>query len=137
MTDEGKNDSVLKGSCTCGGIRFEIRGPVVGINQCHCDKCRKETGTGSSTFIPVHAEQFTWISGADLVGAYARCRVCGSLAPDHNPKRALYNIPAGLLDDDTGVQVAHHIFVGDKASWDVIGDDAPQYDEYGPPLISN
>jgi hypothetical protein len=41
-----------------------------------------------------------------------------------------------LLDDDTGVEVAHHIFVGDKASWDVIGDDAPQYDEDdGPPLI--
>ena len=49
---------------------------------------------------------------------------------------ALYNIPAGLLDDDTGVEVAHHIYVGDKASWDVIGDDAPQYDEDDcPPLI--
>ena len=79
MTYEGKNDSVLRGSCTCGGIQFEIRGPVVGINQCHCDKCRKETGTGSSTFIPVHADQITWISGADLVGAYDRCRVYGSL----------------------------------------------------------
>lgn len=138
MTDEGNNNVVLKGSCTCGGIRFEIRGPVVGINQCHCDKCRKETGTGSSTFIPVHAEQFTWISGADLVvEPYTRCQVCGSLAPDHNPARALYNVPAGLLDDDTGVKVAHHMFVADKARWDIIGDDAPQYDEYGPPLIED
>ena len=137
MTDEAKTkkDAVLRGSCTCGGIQFEIRGPFVGINQCHCDKCRKETGAGSSTFIPVHADQFRWISGADLVGSYDRCKVCGSLAPDHNPKRALYNIPAGLLDDDSGVDVTRHIFVGDKAGWDVIGDDAPQYDEYGPPLI--
>ena len=54
MTDEAKTkkDAVLRGSCTCGGIQFEIRGPFVGINQCHCDKCRKETGAGSSTFIP-------------------------------------------------------------------------------------
>ena len=51
MADKVKNGPVLKGSCTCGGIQFEIRGPVVGINQCHCDKCRKETGTGSSTFL--------------------------------------------------------------------------------------
>jgi hypothetical protein len=115
-------------------MRFEIRGPIVGISQCHCDKCRKETGTGSSTFIPVHAKQFTWIAGSDLVlsGPYTRCRVCGSLAPDHNPKRELYNVPAGLLDDDIGVKVVRHIFVGDKASWDVIGDDAPQYEEYDP-----
>jgi hypothetical protein len=136
MADEGKGEVVLRGSCTCGGMRFEIRGPVVGINQCHCSKCRKETGAGSSTFIPVHAGQFTWISGADLVGAHTRCRICGSLAPDHNPGRELYNVPAGLLDDDTGVKVAHHIFVSDKAGWDVIGDDAPQYEEYSPePLI--
>lgn len=136
MTDKGKHEPILKGSCTCGGIQFEIRGPFVGINQCHYDKCRKETGTGSSTFMPIHAEQFTWISGEDLIGAYDRCRECGSLAPDHNPHRALYNIPAGLLDGDTGVEIAHHIFVGDKASWDVIGDDAPQYDEDDcPPLI--
>lgn len=135
MTGPGVADRVLKGSCTCGGIRFEIRGPLVGINQCHCSKCRKETGAGSSTFIPVHARQFAWICGADLVGAYDRCRVCGSLAPDHNPSRELYNVPAGQLDGDAGVEVARHIFVGDKASWDAIGDGAPQYDEYGPPLI--
>ncbi len=125
------DSTILRGGCTCGGIRFEIRGPVLGINQCHCSKCRKETGTGSSTFIPVHAEQFTWISGSDLVGPYDRCTKCGSLAPDHNPRRALYNVPAGLLDDNEAVEVAQHIFVGSKASWDVIGDDAPQYEKWG------
>lgn len=136
MSEQAEDTRVLRGSCTCGGIRFEIRGPVVGINQCHCSKCRKETGAGSSTFIPVEAKQFTWISGSDLIGAYDRCRECGSLAPDHNPRRGLYNVPAGLLDDDIGVKVAHHIFVGSKAAWDVIGDDAPQYEEGDcPPLI--
>ena len=136
MIEGGNNAPILRGSCSCGRIKFEILGPFVGINQCHCDKCRKETGTGSSTFMPVHTEQFTWISGADLVDKNDRCRECGSLAPDHNPRRALYNIPVGLLDNDTGIKVAHHIYVGDKAHWDIIGDDAPQYDEGDcPPLI--
>ncbi|MBV7327815.1 GFA family protein [Chloroflexi bacterium TSY] len=135
MTNQKANDLVLKGSCTCGGIQFEIRGPFVGIGQCHCSKCRKETGTGSSTFMPVHGEQFTWISGENLVNDYDRCQACGSLAPDHNPRRDLYNIPAGLLDDDTGIQIVDHIFVGSKANWDIIGDSAPQHEEDGPPLI--
>lgn len=135
MAHKETDEIVLNGSCSCGGIQFKIRGPFVGIGQCHCSKCRKETGTGSSTFMPVHADQFTWITGSDLVDANDRCRECGSLAPDHNPHRALYNIPAGLLDDDTGLTVADHIYVGSKASWDVIGDDAPQYEEDGPPRI--
>lgn len=85
--------------------------------------------------LSVHGEQFTWISGEDLVSDYDRCRICGSLAPDHNPHRDLYNIPAGLLDDDTGIEIVDHIFVGSKANWDIIGDDAPQHEEDGPPLI--
>lgn len=117
------------GSCTCGAIRFEVSGPLVGINHCHCSKCRKETGTGGSTFIPVHGGQLRWISGRASITAYGRCATCGSLVPDHNPARDLYNVPAGALDDDTGVQIAHHIFVGSRAAWDVIGGDAPQYDE--------
>jgi hypothetical protein len=133
MRDE---EIVRSASCTCGAIRFEVRGAVVGINYCHCSKCRKETGTAGSTFIPVRAAQLRWLAGEGTVTAYGRCPVCGSLAPHHNPRRALYNVPAGLLEDDTGVGVAHHIFVDSKAGWDIIGGDAPQYlEDEGPMLI--
>ena len=36
------------------------------------------------------------------------------------------------LDDDTGLTVAKHIFVGSKARWDVIGDDAPRHEAFPP-----
>jgi hypothetical protein len=32
---------VLAGSCLCGGVRFEIRGPFLRANHCHCSRCRK------------------------------------------------------------------------------------------------
>lgn len=135
MTNSDMNDSIRRGSCTCRTIQFEIHGTVVGIGQCHCSKCRKETGSSFSTSIPVPGEQFSWISGADQISDYDRCKVCGSPAPYHNPQRNLYSIPAGLMDDVEGLKVLDHIYVGSKASWDVIGDDAPQYEEDGPPLI--
>ena len=135
MAIEEMENVIRTGSCTCGALKFEVRGPVVGIGQCHCSKCRKETGTGSSTSIPVSGNQFRWVSGQDQISDYDRCAVCGSLVPYHNPKRDIYSVPAGLLDDYTGIKVMDHIYVGSKASWDVIGDDAPQYDEDGPPLI--
>ncbi|HBS15496.1 GFA family protein, partial [Alloalcanivorax venustensis] len=28
------------GSCLCGGIAFEVRGPLAPIQVCHCQQCR-------------------------------------------------------------------------------------------------
>ena len=30
------------GSCLCGGIKFEIDGPLVAPSNCHCMTCRKQ-----------------------------------------------------------------------------------------------
>jgi len=35
----------------------------------------------------------------------------------------------GSVDDDPGVEIEMHIFVGSKAPWDHIGGDAPQFEE--------
>ncbi len=32
------------GSCLCGGVTFEMRGPLKAITACHCTQCRKQTG---------------------------------------------------------------------------------------------
>jgi hypothetical protein len=37
-------------------------------------------------------------------------------------------VPAGLLDDPVSLEVAVHLFVGSKASWDAISSGVPQYE---------
>ena len=32
------------GSCLCGGVAFEMRGPLEPVTACHCIQCRKQTG---------------------------------------------------------------------------------------------
>ena len=55
--------------------------------------------------------------------------------PDLNPLRTVYDVPVGCLDENPELMVGDHIWVGSKASWDVIGaDGAPRYEESGPPL---
>lgn len=128
--------TMLRGSCLCGGIRFEIGGPVPGIVQCHCSLCRKSNGAGGIAKINVAADQLSWLSGQELVKTFARpsgygvafCVMCGSPAPDTNAKRTRYDIPVGLLDGDPALRVAEHIYVGSKAQWVTIADDAPQLD---------
>ena len=37
-------DQPIRGSCLCGGIRFEITGPPLWLSWCHCTRCRKVGG---------------------------------------------------------------------------------------------
>jgi hypothetical protein len=131
---------MLKGSCLCKGIRFEISGLHSKVSICHCSLCRKTSGTGSSASIVVGYDQLTWISGQELVSSgpkHAFCRVCGAHAPDSIEGKTVYIVPAGVLDDNPALLVGQHIYVGSKARWEAIGDDgAPQFqaDAPGPPL---
>ena len=33
-----------KGSCLCGAVRYEVRGPLRDVVDCHCAMCRKTHG---------------------------------------------------------------------------------------------
>ncbi len=73
---------MLKGSCLCKGVQFEIDGPYSRISRCHCSLCRKTTGGGASAEIV--ATGFRWLSGSNLVvdgPKHAFCRVCGAHTP--------------------------------------------------------
>lgn len=128
---------MLRGSCLCGGVRFEITGPHSKIGFCHCSRCRKLSGVGSMAGIVLAFEQLSWVCGAELLNEgikNAICRVCGSPLPDADSDKTTYYVPPGLLDGDPQLLVGDHIYVADKASWDVIGDDAPRYAADGPRL---
>ena len=130
---------MVRGSCLCGGIQFEVTEISV-IALCHCSLCRKANGAPFESGSPVPSANFKLIKGGDLIQAYesspgtrrAFCRVCGSRAPSESDGGELYFIPAGLLDDDPGVKPALHIFVGSKAPWWEITDDLPQFEEWPP-----
>jgi hypothetical protein len=130
--------SGIKGSCLCGGVAFAITGKTGPIGQCHCSKCRKVSGTDGNAVFYARADGFCWERGEDLIKEYlvpegrgwrsTFCGTCGSPLPHTDNDAKVYFVPAGLLDDDPGHRgYAAHIFVGSKAPWSVLSDDAPKY----------
>ena len=132
---------MIRGSCLCGGVRFEITGKVSGIGQCHCSLCRKVSGTASNAALLTARRSLRWVAGEELVQVFTRptgwrttfCRVCGCPLPQLPPNGKLFWVPAGSLDDDPGTRVEQHIYVGSKAAWDEIAGDARRYEEAVPP----
>jgi len=131
---------MIKGSCLCGRIAFGIDGKYSDIGHCHCSKCRKVSGSNSNAVLITSAKSMTWLRGAEHVKVYEMsdgwkstfCAECGCPVPMLGARGKLYWVPAGALDDDPCVPVAQHIYVSDKASWEMIGGDAPQYGREAP-----
>jgi len=132
---------MIRGSCLCGAVRFEYARSVSGVGMCHCSQCRKVSGVASNAVIVVPEADYRWVSGRDGLATFSKpsgwrttfCATCGCPAPQKLPAGAAYWVPAGALDDDPGVSVAGHIWVGSKAPWDEIAGDAPRFEEGLPP----
>jgi hypothetical protein len=126
----------MRGRCLCGAVQFEVASAGTPIGMCHCSKCRRVSGVASNAEFMVATHQVKWVSGEELATHFALpdgwrtafCSVCGSPLPKLHPTGGAYWVPAGLIDEPSGLQVAGHIFVGSKASWDDIAGDAPQFE---------
>lgn len=132
---------MIRGSCLCGGVRFEIARADGPFELDHCNRCRKATGSAFAAGLGVRTEDFRLLQGADLISRYeapirerpppyrtAFCKICGSPVPDPEPGSSWFELPAGLLDDDPGLRPDRHILVELKAPWFDIAGDLPQLD---------
>lgn len=134
---------MLRGSCACGRIVYEIDGPLLGpVTYCHCWRCRKHSGSSFGTTAGVKASAFAVVKGRELLSSwqsspgvhrfFAGC--CGSpiyKVENNAPDELGFRL--GTLDTDPLRVADLHFMVGSKAPWVVIDDHLPQ-EPGGPPF---
>jgi hypothetical protein len=131
---------IVRGSCLCGGVRFEVEPPFRIALHCHCSRCRKHSGTFGLTQARVPKERFRLLDGDELIRVYAPeggkvkafCGECGSsLFGGDWPHGEEVSIRMGAFDDDPGITPQAHVFVESRAAWDVLPDDGlPRHPQY-------
>jgi hypothetical protein len=130
---------MVRGSCLCGGIAWEVAGGLELMSHCHCSMCRKEHGAAFATYVAAPSDGFRWVTGTERVARYESspgflrpfCSRCGSVVAGEAAQGRVF-MPAGCLDDDPGARPEAHIFVTSKAPWHEIADDLPGFDAYPP-----
>jgi hypothetical protein len=127
---------MIRGSCLCGAIRYEIRGDLGPIVLCHCAQCRKAQGSAFAANAPVRAADFTIVAGGEVLAAHESspgkkrhfCRRCGSpIISTRDSAPGVVRVRIGTLDDPVDARPAAHIYVASKAEWDEIRDSLPQH----------
>jgi hypothetical protein len=124
------------GSCLCGKITFEVEGDFENFFLCHCEYCRKDTGSAHAANLFSSTAKLTWLSGEKDVKTFdydghikSFCLECGSALPNIQMNGKLVVVPAGSLDTDVNIRPQGHIFLSHKANWDNNLEDITGFDE--------
>jgi len=55
------------GSCLCGTVRFEVQGEFQSFYLCHCQHCRKDTGSAHAANLFAQSAKLKWVAGTNAV----------------------------------------------------------------------
>ena len=126
---------MLRGSCLCGKVKYELRGEPRVLYYCHCGTCRKATGSSFATNLIALAEDFVLVAGRDQLSAFESspdkhryfCSACGSpIYSQAKRTQKIVSVRCGTLDSDPILRPSIHAYVASKAPWVRICDDLPQ-----------
>lgn len=119
------------GKCLCGAVTFIARGLEPRLSACHCEMCRRWTG---SFLIGVGSSEVEW-TGEDQITTFKSsdwaergfCSVCGTslyyrvTAP--GPHQGRYHLGFGTLEDPSGFDIELEFFIDKKpAAYSLAGE---------------
>jgi len=129
-----KGIKMIKGSCCCESVQFELTEEPSMMGTCHCSRCRK---VGASSLAFVKSEKFKIITGVDKISTFTPyeydrcfCSICGISLGEVLSKMDSFPINAHCIYTEFEIENKFHEFVSEKLSWLKIGDNAKQFNEH-------
>ena len=131
MTDDNR---ITEGGCLCGAVRYEVKGRLRDVVNCHCSMCQRLHGNFGPhskarkvNIAMTRSDGLAWYKTSDKARR-GFCRECGSGMFWEPFDLDATGIIAGTLDNSTDLKTIGHIFVGEKLDFYEINDDLPQFD---------
>jgi hypothetical protein len=118
----------LTGGCLCGGVRYEVKGEMRDVVNCHCKQCRKTHGHfGAYTNAKwadvklTNQASLAWYRSSPAARR-GFCRECGGSLFWERTGADGVSIAAGTLDAPTGLRTVRHIFMADAGDYYTVDD---------------
>jgi hypothetical protein len=122
----------LRGSCLCGGVKFEVTEASDALRYCHCESCKKLSGGAGTVNLRAPSAAVRILEGKELLqtfrpdGGSAKtfCRTCGSnLFGGGWPESEYSSVRVPMIDDPFDTRPGAHIFVRSVAAWETLPED--------------
>lgn len=123
-----------RGRCLCGGVTFEYSGGELWRGYCHCESCRRNTGSPVTAFLGVAAEQAR-LAGETLAVYESSpgvrrsfCSRCGSpMAYESDREPGEIHFYAASLDRPEDYSPDFHVHTGERLPWFDVADGLPRH----------
>ncbi|MGH1419101.1 MAG: GFA family protein [Hyphomicrobiaceae bacterium] len=132
----------IKGGCACGKVRYESTENEAGGGLCHCDDCRKSSGTGhaanafvseDSLTITGNTKSFSTTTNAGNTMTRQFCADCGcSIVSRTTGMPGLAVLRVSSFDDPEKFNPQMVVFNRSAPSWDHQAPDVPHFEEMPP-----
>lgn len=128
-------ENKIAGGCFCGAVRFTVADDFKRFFFCHCEQCRKMTGSAHAANLFTAPDNITWDQGLELVTRFehptrsftkAFCSKCGSGLPYVNQSGKALIVPAGCLDSEPSRTPDAQLFTVEETGWHKAGEKAPR-----------
>lgn len=125
---------ITTGGCLCGAVRYEVKGPLRDVVNCHCSMCQKLHGVygahskARKVNITITKDDGLAFYKTSETARRGFCRECGSSLFWEPFDLDATGIIAGSLDGPTKLKTMGHIFVSEKSDFCNITDNLPQFD---------
>jgi hypothetical protein len=122
----------LRGSCLCGGVKFEVTEAPETLRYCHCESCKKLSGGTATINGRVPSSSIRILEGEELLQSFQPaegssktfCLACGSnLFGGGWPDSPTASVRATAIDDAFDARPSAHIFVRSIAAWETLPED--------------
>ena len=122
------------GGCLCGAVRYEVRGSLRDVINCHCTMCQRLHGAfgahskaRKADIAIVEDRGLAWYATSKRARR-GFCRRCGSNLFWEPVGQDATGIVAGTLDQPSDLKTIGHIFVGEKGDFYNLSDDLPKFE---------
>ena len=134
----------FEGGCLCGAVRYRVTGKPRWVVHCHCQSCRRQSGSPMTTFVGVDSDALTfeaakpWRYESSPNVWRSFCPRCGSaIAYEAARFPDEVHLYLGSLDRPQDFPPQAHVYVAEQIAWLHIADELPRYattSRDGPPL---
>jgi hypothetical protein len=122
----------LKGSCLCGGVKYEVDAAPDALRFCHCTSCKQLSGGAGTINFPASPSAIRIVEGEELLQSFTPeggstktfCKNCGAnLFGGGWPTSERCSVRVANIGDPIDAKVGAHLFVRSTASWETLPDD--------------
>ena len=121
------------GRCLCGAVTFEVSGEPLWVAHCHCESCRRQTGSIPATFVGYNETQVNYPdapptefeSSPDIFRAF--CPKCGSAI--HYRRTGEIHLYLGIFNDPSQHRATRHVFYDERIHGYEMSDNLPRFSE--------